>query len=78
MCRTLTSVDWQGKIYNCDFNQALGMPITADDGSQITVSELDDGGMNGKKSTSRNTVTAAPQGKAPAAPERLLPDSTLS
>jgi radical SAM/Cys-rich protein len=49
MCRTLISVDWQGRIYNCDFNQALGMPITADDGSEITISELDDAGMNGKK-----------------------------
>lgn len=49
MCRTLISVDYQGKIYNCDFNQALGMPIIADNGSGITISELDDGGMNGKK-----------------------------
>ncbi|MDA8429674.1 MAG: arsenosugar biosynthesis radical SAM protein ArsS [Geobacteraceae bacterium] len=49
MCRTLISVDWQGKLYNCDFNQALGMPVTADDGSEITISELDDGGMNGKQ-----------------------------
>jgi radical SAM/Cys-rich protein len=49
MCRTLISVDWKGKIYNCDFNQALGMPITADDGSEITISELDDADMNGKK-----------------------------
>jgi len=49
MCRTLVSVDWRGIIYNCDFNQALGMPITADDGSQITISELDDAGMNGKQ-----------------------------
>ncbi|MBC7961338.1 MAG: arsenosugar biosynthesis radical SAM protein ArsS [Steroidobacteraceae bacterium] len=49
MCRTLISVDWQGKIYNCDFNQALGMPVTADDGSEITISELDGAGMNGKK-----------------------------
>lgn len=49
MCRTLISVDWQGKIYNCDFNQALGMPITADDGSEITISELDGAGMSGKQ-----------------------------
>ncbi|HEY5523364.1 MAG TPA: arsenosugar biosynthesis radical SAM (seleno)protein ArsS [Desulfuromonadaceae bacterium] len=49
MCRTLISVGYQGNIYNCDFNQALGMPVTADDGSGITISELDDGGMNGKK-----------------------------
>ncbi len=49
MCRTLISVDWQGKLYNCDFNQALGMPVTADDGSEISLSELDSAGMNGKQ-----------------------------
>lgn len=49
MCRTLISVDWQGKIYNCDFNQALDMSVTADDGSEITIAELGYGGMDGKK-----------------------------
>ena len=28
MCRTLISVDWQGHLYDCDFNQMLGMPAT--------------------------------------------------
>jgi len=27
MCRTLISIDWQGILYNCDFNQAAGLPI---------------------------------------------------
>lgn len=49
MCRNLISVDYLGRIYNCDFNQALGMPIMSDDGSEIFISELDDGGMNGKR-----------------------------
>lgn len=48
MCRTLVSVDWRGKIYNCDFNQTLKMPITADDGTEIAIVELDEN-MNGKK-----------------------------
>ena len=26
MCRTLISVDWQGYIYDCDFNQMLNLP----------------------------------------------------
>lgn len=26
MCRTLLSVDWQGYVYDCDFNQMLGLP----------------------------------------------------
>jgi radical SAM/Cys-rich protein len=27
MCRTLVSVDWRGFLYDCDFNQMLGLPI---------------------------------------------------
>ncbi len=27
MCRDLISVDWQGYVYDCDFNQMLGMPM---------------------------------------------------
>ena len=27
MCRKLLSVDWQGNLYDCDFNQQLGLPI---------------------------------------------------
>jgi radical SAM/Cys-rich protein len=26
MCRSLISVDWQGELYDCDFNQMLGLP----------------------------------------------------
>jgi len=26
MCRTLLSVDWQGYLFDCDFNQMLGLP----------------------------------------------------
>lgn len=29
MCRTLISVDWQGQLYDCDFNQMLGMALPA-------------------------------------------------
>ena len=27
MCRTLVSVDWRGCLYDCDFNQMLGLPL---------------------------------------------------
>ena len=27
MCRSLVSVDWQGWVYDCDFNQMLGLPL---------------------------------------------------
>ena len=29
MCRHLLSVDWQGYVYDCDFNQMLGLPLAA-------------------------------------------------
>jgi radical SAM/Cys-rich protein len=28
MCRSLISVDWQGYLYDCDFNQQLGLALT--------------------------------------------------
>ena len=28
MCRSLVSVDWQGYVYDCDFNQQLGLPAS--------------------------------------------------
>jgi radical SAM/Cys-rich protein len=31
MCRTLLSVDWQGFVYDCDFNQMLDLPLLASD-----------------------------------------------
>ena len=27
MCKTLLSVDWKGYVYDCDFNQMLGLPL---------------------------------------------------
>lgn len=29
MCRDLISVDWQGRLSDCDFNQQLGLPLAA-------------------------------------------------
>lgn len=33
MCRDLISVDWQGFLYDCDFNQQLGLPLCPGDAS---------------------------------------------
>ena len=29
MCRDQISVDWQGKLYDCDFSQAMGLPLVS-------------------------------------------------
>ena len=35
MCKSLISVDWQGHVYDCDFNQMLDMPL-ADKRTQLS------------------------------------------
>jgi len=40
MCRTLLSVDWQGRVYDCDFNQMLDLPLALEGGKRVQLSEL--------------------------------------
>lgn len=40
MCRTLVSVDWQGYLYDCDFNQMLDLPLRAGDASRRHLRDL--------------------------------------
>lgn len=40
MCRRLMSVDWQGYVYDCDFNQMLGLPLVHAGKSRIHLSQL--------------------------------------
>ncbi|MFB3884093.1 MAG: arsenosugar biosynthesis radical SAM (seleno)protein ArsS [Thermodesulfobacteriota bacterium] len=40
MCRTLISVDWQGHVYDCDFNQMLGLPLYMEDNSSVNLSDM--------------------------------------
>ncbi|MDH3991700.1 MAG: arsenosugar biosynthesis radical SAM protein ArsS [Gammaproteobacteria bacterium] len=35
MCRSLVSIDWQGYVYDCDFNQMLELPVLASDRRHI-------------------------------------------
>ena len=41
MCRNLLSIDYRGIVYNCDFNQALNLPVTDNSGKPITIEQLD-------------------------------------
>ena len=40
MCRSLISVDWQGYIYDCDFNQQLGLALTDKSHSRLHITDL--------------------------------------
>jgi radical SAM/Cys-rich protein len=40
MCRSLVSVDWQGRLYDCDFNQMLGLPMLSKQAMPLHLSQL--------------------------------------
>lgn len=40
MCRTLISVDWRGRLFDCDFNQMLGLPLQGNDKAPPHLSDL--------------------------------------
>ena len=41
MCRTLLSIDWQGYLYDCDFNQMLNLPAALGNQSKTHIADLD-------------------------------------
>lgn len=41
MCRSLISVDWQGYLYDCDFNQMLHIPLAATGRPRTHIRDLD-------------------------------------
>jgi radical SAM/Cys-rich protein len=49
MCRSLVSVDWQGYVYDCDFNQMLGLPLRVAGRSRTHVSQLTRGALDGNR-----------------------------
>ena len=48
MCRSLISVDWQGYVYDCDFNQMLAWPVSLNTGDSASMVE---GGLIGRDRT---------------------------
>jgi len=40
MCRSLISVDWQGYVYDCDFNQMLDLPMLEKGGERTHLNDL--------------------------------------
>lgn len=40
MCRSLISIDWRGYVYDCDFNQMLGLPLQWEDRPRVHIREL--------------------------------------
>jgi len=47
MCRSLISVDWQGWVYDCDFNQMLGLPLAHGAKPRVRLIDLIDTDLTG-------------------------------
>ncbi|MBL1294014.1 MAG: arsenosugar biosynthesis radical SAM protein ArsS [Thiotrichales bacterium] len=53
MCRSLISVDWKGYVYDCDFNQMLGLPL-ANETKRTHISDLIDTDLKGQNIIVKN------------------------
>jgi radical SAM/Cys-rich protein len=42
MCRSTISVDWNGNLYDCDFNQMLGLPVAVKSSKNIMDFNMDE------------------------------------
>ena len=40
MCRSMVSIDWRGYLYDCDFNQMLGLPLAVAGRSRPHVADM--------------------------------------
>jgi len=47
MCHNLISVDWQGYVYDCDFNQMLGLPMARNSRARVRLADLIDADIAG-------------------------------
>ena len=47
MCRNLISIDWQGFVYDCDFNQMLDLPLAHGGRPRVHLSDLLDADLAG-------------------------------
>jgi len=47
MCLNLLSIDYRGIVYNCDFNQALDLPIIDAFGNVLTIDQLENALLEG-------------------------------
>jgi len=53
MCRSLISVDWQGYVYDCDFNQMLDLPLS-DEQQRTHIIDLMNSDLKGQKIIVKN------------------------
>jgi radical SAM/Cys-rich protein len=66
MCRSLISVDWQGELHDCDFNQMLGLRPSLDAAASVAAGAAagTPGAANASRPHLRDLLVADPAGAA--------------
>jgi hypothetical protein len=60
MCRTTLSVGWDGRLYDCDFNQMLG--LTVNSGAPAHINDFDFEQIRSRQISIRNHCFACTAG----------------
>ncbi|MET1079789.1 MAG: arsenosugar biosynthesis radical SAM (seleno)protein ArsS [Pseudomonas sp.] len=63
MCRSLVSVDWQGYLYDCDFNQMLELPLALIGRERAHLRDLLQTGLDGNPIATRDHCFACTAGQ---------------
>jgi radical SAM/Cys-rich protein len=63
MCRSMISVDWQGDVYDCDFNQMLGLPMRVAGRDALQLADLCDVDLDGNPIVVRSHCFACTAGQ---------------
>ena len=63
MCRSTISVDWQGDVYDCDFNQMIGLPMRVNGFARPTLAQLLEHDIEGNAITVRDHCFACTAGQ---------------
>lgn len=76
MCRTTLSVDWQGNLYDCDFNQMLGIPLVA--GLPRNIRDFDSDAFPGSPIMTARHCYGCTSGAGSSCQGAIVTDSTTS
>jgi len=78
MCRSMVSVDWQGYLYDCDFNQMLDLAMQGTEGGRLHLADLLKQDIKDAPITVRNHCYACTAGQGSSCAGALYPSGQAS
>ncbi|MBL8517348.1 MAG: arsenosugar biosynthesis radical SAM protein ArsS [Betaproteobacteria bacterium] len=74
MCRSIVSIDWKGFVYDCDFNQMLGLPLEHGDRLRSHITDLMHADLTGNPIVVRDHCYGCTAGQGSSCGGALKPD----